>query len=118
MAMKNIVISRVTEHSVVDKEELRRQIAQIRNYGYGISYGERIDGALCISAPVNNYFWPVALSLVGPEGRLKPREEETLNEVINSSLHISNSIKEYFEIKGVMDSEEMRNKRLARIKEV
>lgn len=115
MAMRNIVISRVTDHSVTDKNELKKQISQIRKKGYGISYGERISGALCISAPVINYFWPVALSLVGPEGRLKPHEEETLNEVITSALNISRSIKEYFELKGVMDSEDIRNKRLAKI---
>jgi DNA-binding IclR family transcriptional regulator len=115
MAMRNIVISRVTDHSVTDKNELKKQISQIRKQGYGISYGERISGALCISAPVTNYFWPVALSLVGPEGRLKPHEEETLIEVITSAQHISGSIEEYFRIKGVMDSEDIRNKRLAKI---
>jgi DNA-binding IclR family transcriptional regulator len=118
MAMRNIIISRVTEHSVTDKNELREQIAYIQKQGYGISYGERIAGVLCISAPVDNYFWPVALSLVGPEGRIKPREEEMLKEVKNCAMNISRSIKEYFELKGVMDNEEMISKRLAEIKEV
>jgi len=118
MAMRNIVISRVTEHSVTDKNVLKAQIEQIRKQGYGVSYSERITGALCISAPVDNYFWPVALSLVGPEGRLKPREKETLDEVKTSALHISRSIKEYFKLKGVMDNEEITSKRLAEIKEV
>jgi IclR family KDG regulon transcriptional repressor len=107
MAIKNIVISRVTEHSVTDTNQLKEHIAQIRKQGYGISYSERITGALCISAPVNNYFWPVALSLVGPEGRLQSREKETLNEVINSAKRISQSTKEYFDVKGVMNRGQM-----------
>lgn len=100
LAMRNIRINRVTEHSVTDIDELKEQVIQIRQRGYGISYSERITGALCISAPIANYFWPVALSLVGPDSRLGPREEETLNEVKTSATRISNSVREYFEIQG------------------
>lgn len=107
LALGNILISRVTEHSVTDTDELMEQIKQIQQQGHGISYSERITGALCISVPVGNYFWPVALSVVGPEGRLKPREQETLEEVKNSASRIVNSIKEYFEVKGVMGIDRM-----------
>ena len=106
IAMRNIKISRVTEHSVTDKKELKRQMVQIREEGYSISHGERIAGALCISAPVVNYFWPVALSLIGPEARLQPRLEETVKEVKESASHISSNIREYFKIKGVMEYKE------------
>jgi DNA-binding IclR family transcriptional regulator len=102
IAMRNIDIRSVTEHSVTDKRELKKQIKQIRNQGYSISYGERISGALCISASVNNYFWPVALSLIGPESRLEPRLEETLEKVRISAHQVSENIKEYFKLKGVI----------------
>jgi IclR family KDG regulon transcriptional repressor len=106
IAMRNVEIRPVTEHSVTDKRELKKQINQIRKQGYSISYGERISGALCISAPVSNYFWPVALSLIGPESRLQPILEETLEKVKSSACRISENIKEYFKIKGVMDYQE------------
>jgi IclR family KDG regulon transcriptional repressor len=103
IALRNIEISPVTEHSVTNKRELKKQIKQIRKQGYSISYGERISGALCISAPVSNYFWPVALSLIGPESRLQPQLEEITAKVRTSAYHISDNIKEYFKIKGVID---------------
>jgi DNA-binding IclR family transcriptional regulator len=108
IAMRNIDIRSVTEHSVTDKRELKKQIAQIRKQGYSISHGERISGALCISAPVYNYFWPVALSLIGPESRLQPQLEETIEKVKASASQVSENIKEYFKIKGVINSKDER----------
>jgi DNA-binding IclR family transcriptional regulator len=106
IAMRNVDIRSVTEHSVTDKRELKNQIKQIRKQGYSISHGERISGALCISAPVSNYFWPVALSLIGPESRLQPILEVTTEKVKSSAHRVSENIKEYFKIKGVMDYQE------------
>jgi len=102
-ALKNIKIRRVTEHSVIDKRELIAQAKEIRQRGYAISYGERIDHAICISAPIKNYFWPVALSLVGPDSRLEPRIDETIREVTTSASLITDSIAEFFQSKGVID---------------
>jgi len=103
LAIRNIRLSRVTEHSVIDKKQLREQVSQIHELGYGISYGERINGALCLSAPVTGYFWPVALSLIGPEARLKPRMEKTIQAVIAGADRVTQNIKEYFETKGVIN---------------
>jgi len=94
-ALKNIKIPRVTEHSVISKKELMAQAKEIRRQGYATSYGERIPDALCISAPINNYFWPVALSLIGPVNRLEPRIDETIKEVRASASHITNTITEF-----------------------
>jgi DNA-binding IclR family transcriptional regulator len=104
-ALKNIKISHVTEHSVTDEKELIAQAKVIRNQGYAISHGERINGALCISAPINNYFWPVALSVVGPEGRFQPRAEESLKEILASAGRITKNISEFFQAKGVITSD-------------
>jgi DNA-binding IclR family transcriptional regulator len=105
VALKNIRIRHVTEHSVTDEKELMAQTKEIRTQGYAISYGERILGALCISAPIKNYFWPVALSLIGPEGRLKPGLDDTLKELLASASRITGNIAEYLQAKGVIASE-------------
>jgi DNA-binding IclR family transcriptional regulator len=102
-ALKNIRISHVTEHSVTDKKELIAQAKKIREQGYAISHGERIEGALCISAPVKGYFWPVALSVVGPEARFYPRVEKFLKEIMASASRISDNITEFFQAKGVIE---------------
>lgn len=102
-AIKNIRISNITEHSVTNKNVLITQSKKIRQQGYAISYGERIAGALCISAPIKNYFWPAALSVVGPEIRLKPRVNELVREVTARSSRITNNITDFFQGKGVMN---------------
>jgi DNA-binding IclR family transcriptional regulator len=102
-ALKNIKISHVTEHSVTDRAELMAQAQEIRNQGYAISLGERIDGALCISVPVKNYFWPVALSIVGPEMRFSPRAEKTLKDLLLSAEQVTKNIAEFFQEKEVVD---------------
>jgi DNA-binding IclR family transcriptional regulator len=109
IAMRNINIRTVTEYSVTNKSELKKQIKQIRQQGYAISYSERILGALCISAPVLNYFWPVALSLIGPINRLEPQLEEAIDKVKSSTQRISENIKEYSKIKEVVDRTNEKN---------
>jgi IclR family KDG regulon transcriptional repressor len=104
-ALKNIKISHVTEHSVTDRKELIAQARAIRDQGYAISHGERIDGALCISAPVKNYFWPVALSIVGPEARFQPQVEKYVKEILASTGRITDNITEFFKAKGVIVKE-------------
>jgi IclR family transcriptional regulator, KDG regulon repressor len=68
------------------------QILDIRNRGYAVSYGERNKGAVCISAPVKNYFCPVALYIVGLEERLGPRVDDIISELKSSTSVISGGI--------------------------
>ncbi len=81
-----------TGKSTVDRKSLLAQLIDIKRKGYGISYGERIVGAMCISAAVKNYSHPVALSVLGPESRLKPRAGEITEELLASASRISKSI--------------------------
>jgi len=112
-AIKNIRVSSVTEHSVTDKKILIAQSKKIRQQGYAISYGERIAGALCISSPIKNYFWPAALSIIGPEIRLKPRVNELVREVTTRSSRITNNITEFFQGREVMNYGQMMGEKQA-----
>ena len=103
--VRNIKLVRVTEYSVVDRLQLLSQVREVRDRRYAISLGERIPGAMSISAPVNNYFWPVALALTGPETRLRPVYQEVVQEVIASAERISATVKEFLEAKGVVARE-------------
>jgi DNA-binding IclR family transcriptional regulator len=103
--LKNIKIKQVTGRSVTDKKTLIAQIRLIRQQGYAISCGERIAGALSVSAPVRNYFWPVALSLVGPESRLTPVMDDAIKQVVATAGQITENIAEFFREKGVIVSE-------------
>ena len=95
-ALDSMNITRATEHTVTSKELLMTQVREIRQQGYAVSYGERIAGAMCISAPIKNYSLPVALSTVGPESRLKPREKEVIAGLKASSARISENISRIF----------------------
>lgn len=84
----------ITEKTITDKEELVFQVRRIKQQGYHICSGERIIGAMGISTPVKNYSLPVALSIVGPEVRMKPRVKELLEALQTSALRVSRNIKE------------------------
>ena len=107
-ALKHIKIRRVTARSVIDEKDLLAQAEEIRDRGYAVSYGERIDHAVCISVPVKNYFWPVALSLVGPDSRLEHGVDEAIKQVTVSAQRITGNIEEFFREKGVIGSEHER----------
>jgi len=68
------------------------QILEIRKKGYAVSYGERNKGAVCISAPVKNYYCPVALYIVGLEERLGQRVDAIINDLKASASVISEDI--------------------------
>ncbi len=91
-ALKHIRHDNLTKKTVTDSEELLAQIHEIRQNGYSISFGERIQGAVCISAPVYNYFCPVALFIVGMETRLKPGLDRFTKELTASAQRISDDI--------------------------
>ncbi len=85
----------------VDKKLLLKQINEIRRTGYAVSFGERITGSGCVSVPVKNYYYPLALYIVGPENRLKPQLELCIRELKTSAGIISE------DIDGVFLSEEV-----------
>lgn len=89
-----------TPESVVDNGILMEQIQEVRRTGYSVSYGERIKGAICIAAPVFNYFCPVALSIIGPDERLKDRVSSFIDELVPSARLISEGIAGAFDGQG------------------
>jgi DNA-binding IclR family transcriptional regulator len=56
-----------------DPERLRRQLAEIRERGYAVSFGERQEGAGSVAAPVFDREGAVAavMSVCGPEERFR-----------------------------------------------
>lgn len=95
-ALDSLNITRATERTVTSQEQLTAQVKEIRQQGYAVSYGERVPGAMCVSVPIKNYSLPVALSVVGPESRLRPREKEVIAELKSSSARISGDIARIF----------------------
>jgi IclR family KDG regulon transcriptional repressor len=91
-ALRKIEMPHITNKSITDPNVLLPQLLSIRRQGYAVSYGERVPGAMCICAPVENYKFPTALSILAPEMRLKPRKEEIIREIKISTARISKNI--------------------------
>jgi DNA-binding IclR family transcriptional regulator len=92
IALLNLVLEPLTEHTTTFEDELIAQLRQIRIQGYTTSYGERIEGAMCISAPINNYILPASISILGPEIRVKPRANEFVAKVMESTGRIRHNL--------------------------
>src|SRR5690606_13701364 len=50
--LSSIELSEITDRTTNSKEELRKQLAEIRKQGHSITYGERVKGAVSISVPI------------------------------------------------------------------
>src|SRR4030042_1173902 len=100
--LKHVNFNHVTEKTVTDKDLLMAQLMECRQQGYCITCGERIPGAVCISAPIRNYICPASLSIVGPESRLGPRVNEVIEELKDSARRISSNNAETFIVKEVI----------------
>jgi len=96
-AVDSMNITRITERTVTDKETLMMSIKEIKQQGYAVSRGEWLAGVICLSVPVSNYSVPVSLSVVGPEARLRQRENDVIKELKASAARISGNIKQIFE---------------------
>jgi DNA-binding IclR family transcriptional regulator len=91
-ALSKVDLKKLMGKRLVPRDLLVAQLRDIKRKGYGVSYGERIAGAMCISTAVTGYSYPVALSILGPENRLKPRAKTITEELIASARRISRSI--------------------------
>ncbi len=89
MLLDNIKLKPLTQSSITSRDMLWQQIAKVRQQGYAISYGERVQGAIGVSAPIKSYIYPAEISIVGPDARMKPKLERFIKELIISADHIS-----------------------------
>jgi DNA-binding IclR family transcriptional regulator len=94
--LKHLEFTCTTEKTVTDIELLMAQLLEIRRQGYCVTYGERIPGAVCISAPISHYLCPASLSIVGLEDRLGPRVDEVIDELKASAGRVSRGIARAF----------------------
>jgi DNA-binding IclR family transcriptional regulator len=98
ITLANMVLEPLTEHTVTRKDQLIAQIKQSREQGYAVSYGERIMGAMNIAVPVNNYIVPASLAILGPENRIKPKSQDYIKALLDSSMRIRENLKQTFKL--------------------
>ena len=96
--LDNVKLKPLTLNSITNKEALRQQVVKVRQQGYAISDGERVQGAIGISAPIKSYIYPAELSIVAPETRMKPKMDPLLKELLSSAEHISENYRKIINV--------------------
>ncbi|MER7703195.1 IclR family transcriptional regulator [Kitasatospora sp. NPDC097605] len=66
-----------TPHTVTDPRELMRRLAEVRERGYVVDDQEQEIGVRCIALAVPGAPAPTALSVSGPEARIRALEEQS-----------------------------------------
>ena len=75
------------------RAELERQLADVQRTGLAVSFGERVAGAGGVAAPVFDAagHCEYALSVYGPEGRIRPVVERISMVVLEAAIRASQS---------------------------
>jgi DNA-binding IclR family transcriptional regulator len=95
LAMNYIESEDTSDNHELVKNKILPQLTRIREQGYDISRGERIAGAVGISAAIRGYYIPSALSVLGIESRFKPRIPEMLPVIVASANRISMNLQKH-----------------------
>ena len=85
----------MTDYSITSGNELRRELAAIREQGYGFDREESEYGLFCIAAPIRDANDTViaAISISGPTERMKRNLEYNLAQVRQTAEKISDSMR-------------------------
>lgn len=94
--INQLEFEQVAPNTVRDKDILQQQLTEIRQMGYAISQGERVNGAYSISAPIRNRFDAVvaSLSITMPTIRVEPAQNENyIKWIVDCAADISNALR-------------------------
>lgn len=94
--INRIQFEKITDKTIMTKEELIEDLKNIKKLGYAISFGERVKGATSISAPIFNPFSEVlaAITVTIPDARINDYSMESLtNDLLESALEITNKLR-------------------------
>jgi len=77
-------LPRATDHTIVNSEQLRKEVAKVGERGYALDDEEAERGGRCIAAPILNENDEViaALSITGPTSRIRVERVEEYAEVV------------------------------------
>ncbi|MDQ1002150.1 DNA-binding IclR family transcriptional regulator [Neobacillus niacini] len=96
--VKRIELEKIADNTITLKETLVNELNSIRNQGYAFSNGERVKGAVSISAPIFNPFNEIlaGMSIIIPSARFEEYNSEELIELLkNGTSEITNKLKTF-----------------------
>jgi len=92
MVLDNLDFKPITKCSIASKEELLEQLKQVNKLGYATDFSEKMVGVMCLSVPIKNYVLPAAISILGPEDRVKPKINDYIDRLLSSSVNIEKGL--------------------------
>ena len=80
-----------TPHSLVDPEEIKKEIQIVREKGYALDREEYEEGAMCVGAPIKNFENHIiaAIAIAGPTTRMIHNADKLIENVLNYAKQIS-----------------------------
>ena len=93
--MNSLVLKRITENTIIKKEELKKEIKKIRVNGWAEDNEEGEYGLWCAAAPIFDYTCSIAasISITVPVYRLKSEKKgEYINFAVHGAAEISKNL--------------------------
>jgi DNA-binding IclR family transcriptional regulator len=90
--LSKVELTRFTEHTITDIEQLVAALQTIKNQGYALDFSERDLGVNCVAAPVKNFEGRVqaAISVSAPSHRIT--EKRIVRQILPVLLDISGRV--------------------------
>lgn len=86
---RNLLLQKIANDTIFNKDLLEEQIEQITERGYALSFGERIYGSACLAVPILINGEAIAtLCVLGPSFRLTKADLEKLIPHIQQEAHL------------------------------
>lgn len=84
-------LDRLTPQTVTSVRALRKELGEIRGRGYAMSFGERMEGAGSVAAPILGHDGlPAAvISVCGPAERFRDEAEEAAKRLLEATRRLS-----------------------------
>lgn len=88
-----------TEHTITDKQELKKEIEQFRIQGYAVDNQEIEQGLWCMAVPIydNTGHMKAAISVSGLKQRMVEKKDLLINEMLKTARHLSRDLGYYKE---------------------
>lgn len=87
-------LKRFTPYTITDSQMMKERLQDIRKNGYEISSNLRNVGATGIAAPIFDAEGkvPASVSVIGPSDRMKPYQEQWIQELLQITQEISHEL--------------------------
>ncbi len=78
--------------TAADKTAFKKEIEKVKRLGFAASFSEIEEGVASLAAPIKGYIVPAALTVIGPDHRLKSQQTEYLEKLKSAAAAITHNL--------------------------